>query len=110
MQDILQDQQKVQGLVQLSDIAVRAVDGFAGEKVSMRVCFSRHFIAVILVVNNSGFFVGSCLKDSLFFRVSVCACVKHCSLIWIGLNSQVDYEGENGKKAIGIFSHKMLSV
>uniref|UniRef100_A0A7I4BLJ8 Saccharopine dehydrogenase NADP binding domain-containing protein n=1 Tax=Physcomitrium patens TaxID=3218 RepID=A0A7I4BLJ8_PHYPA len=56
--DILQDQQKVQGLVQLSDIAVRAVDGFAGEKVSMRV----------------------------------------------------DYEGENGKKAIGIFSHKMLSV
>ncbi|KAG0557205.1 hypothetical protein KC19_11G110300 [Ceratodon purpureus] len=56
--DILQDQQKVQGLVQWSDVAVRAVDGFAGERVAMRV----------------------------------------------------DLECEDGKKAIGIFSHKMLSV
>lgn len=58
LQDILQDQKKVQGLVELSNIAVRAVDGIAGEKVSMRV----------------------------------------------------DLECENGKKAIGIFSHKKLSV
>jgi len=44
--------------VRWSDIAVRAVDGFAGERVAMRV----------------------------------------------------DLECEDGKKAIGIFSHKMLSV
>ncbi|KAG0609523.1 hypothetical protein M758_8G191200 [Ceratodon purpureus] len=56
--DILQDQKKVQSLVKLSDIAVRAVDSFAGERVSMRV----------------------------------------------------DLDCEDGKKATGIFSHKMLSV
>lgn len=37
MQEFLRDRNKVQSLVQLFDPVVRAVDGIAGERVSMRV-------------------------------------------------------------------------
>lgn len=56
--DILRDKSKVRELVQLFDPLVRAVDGFAGERVSMRV----------------------------------------------------DLECSNGRKTLGLFTHKRLSV
>lgn len=37
VQEFLKDQKKVQTLVQWSDPLVRALDGYAGERVSMRV-------------------------------------------------------------------------
>ena len=37
LQEFLRDRSKVQNLVQLFDPVVRAVDGIAGERVSMRV-------------------------------------------------------------------------
>lgn len=40
MQEYLRDRSKVQELVRLFDPVVRAIDGIAGERVSMRVRFT----------------------------------------------------------------------
>ena len=44
LQDVLRDTSKVQQLVKLFAPLVRAVDGFAGERVSMRVNNSRKYM------------------------------------------------------------------
>jgi len=44
LQDVLRDRSKVQQLAELFDPLVRAVDGFAGERVSMRVNNSRKYM------------------------------------------------------------------
>lgn len=53
LQEVLRDRTKVQQMVELFDPVVRAMDGFAGERVSMRVSekteFQNQFTVVISV-------------------------------------------------------------
>lgn len=110
LQEILQDQQKVQSLVRWSDIAVRAVDGFAGERVSMRVSILVLWRILLSQSCSRSTRLASFLGDSIPPQ-SLCICVRFSLKTWFGLVClQVDLECEDGKKAIGIFSHKMLSV
>lgn len=46
MQEYLRDRSKVREMVQLFDPIVRAVDGIAGERVSMRVRFTEQLLSM----------------------------------------------------------------
>lgn len=112
IQEYLRDRSKVQRLVELFDPVVRAVDGFAGERVSMRV---RRMKTIELLLSLFILF--------LLYSVELLPCYmkylnKLCHLLIymnlklkISLSSeQVDLECSSGRHTIGIFSHKRLSV
>nr|XP_029122666.1 uncharacterized protein LOC105052454 isoform X1 [Elaeis guineensis] len=100
--DILRDKSKVQRLVQLFDPFVRAIDGIAGQRVSIRVSsyskckiFGRECECILLLGRRS-----VCFFSARIVR-------KLSKLIYI---VQVDLECSNGRSALGLFTHKNLSV